>query len=78
MLDIHWISEGNGYCIQSSHLRYNGSWSYAATGSYTLPWENKTCELTISLHPVMNMASNFTIGKCRATGLVVKYTGLGH
>ena len=69
MLDIHWSSEGNDYCIQSSHMRVTGSWNYAATGFYTLPLENKTYELTIALHPVMNMApnftiSNFTIGKC--------------
>ena len=68
MLDIRWSSEGNDYCIQYSHMRVNGNWNYAATAFYTLPLENKTYELTIALHPVMNMASNFTIGKYRTTG----------
>ena len=45
-------------------MRVSGSWNYAATAFYTLSLENKTYELTIALHPVMNMASNFTIGKC--------------
>ena len=72
MLDIHWSSERNDYCIQCSHMRVYGSWNYAATAYYILPLENKTYELTIGLHPVMNMVSNFTIGKCRATGLVLK------
>ena len=72
MLDIYWSSEGNDYCIQSSHLRVNGSWSYAATAFYTLPLENRTYELTIALHPVVNMVSKFIIGKCRATGLMLK------
>ena len=61
MLDIHWSSEGNDYCIQSS---VNGSWIYTVNASYTIPLENETYELTIALHPVMNMVSNFTIGKC--------------
>ena len=67
MLDIRWSSEGTDYCIQYSHMRVNGNWNYAATAFYTLPLENKTYELTIALHPVMNMASNFTIGKYRTT-----------
>ena len=44
-------------------MRVNGSWNYAATAFYTLPLENKTYELAIALHLVMNMVSNFTIGK---------------
>ena len=71
MLYIHWSSEGNGYCIRSSHMRVNGSWSYVTTASYTLPLENKTYELTIALHPVMYMVSNFTIGKCRTLGWIL-------
>ena len=76
MLDIHWSSEGNSYCIQYSHMRVNGGWNYAATAFYILPLENKTCELTIALHPVMNMVSNFTIGKCRTIGLVAKNSNI--
>ena len=77
MLDIHWSSERTDYCIQYSHImRVNGNWNYAATAFYTLPLENKTYEITIALHPVMNMVSNFTIGKCRATGLVLKNSNI--
>ena len=55
MLDIHWSSEGNDYSIQSSHMRDSGRWNYAATAFYTLPLENKSYELAIALHLVMNM-----------------------
>ena len=64
MLDIHWSSERNDYCIKYSHMRVYGSWNYVSTAFYILPLENRTYELTIALHPVMNMVSNFTIGKC--------------
>ena len=57
MLDIQWSSEGKDYCIQSSHLSFNGN------ASYTVQLENKTIELTIANLPVMKM-SNFTIGPC--------------
>ena len=57
MLDIQWSSEGKDYCIQSSHLSFNGN------ASYTVQLENKTVELTIANLPVMKM-SNFTIGPC--------------
>ena len=68
MLDIDWVSEGNGYCIQSlTHPRANGSWNYLTTASYTLPLENTTYQIMISLHPDMNMASNFTIGNVHNT-----------
>ena len=72
MLDIHWSSEGTDYCIKYSHMRIYGGWNYVTTAFYILPLENRTYELTIALHPVMNMVSKFTIGKCRATGLVLK------
>ncbi len=58
------------------HMRVNGSWSYVATAFYILPLENRTYELTIALHPVVNSVSNFTIGKCRATGLVLKNSNI--
>ena len=77
MLDIHWSSEGTDYCVQYSHImRGNGNWNYAATAFYTLPLENKTYEMSIALHSVMSMVSNFTIGKCRATGLVLKNSNI--
>ena len=52
-------------------MRVNGNWNYVTTASYTLPLENKTYELTIALHPVLNMFSNFTIGKCRPLGWIL-------
>ena len=65
MLDILWDSEGNGYCIQSSaHPRINGIWNHVTNASYTLQLMDTTYNLLISLHPEMNMTSNFTIGMC--------------
>ena len=64
MLVIHWNSEGQGYCIQSfAYPRVNGIWNHVTNASYALPLMNTTYEIIIFLHPEMNMASNFTIGK---------------
>ena len=63
MLDIHWEPEGNCYYIQlCTHPGVTESRNSVTTASYILPLENKTYEITISLHPEMNIASNFTIG----------------
>ena len=65
MLDILWVSEGNGYCIQySAHPRINGIWNHVTEGSYPLSLMNTTYKVLISLRPEMNMISNFTIGMC--------------
>ena len=62
MLDIHWNSDGNGYCysIQSSA---HGNWNHVNSASYTILLMN-TYKISISLHHEMNMISNFTIGMC--------------
>ena len=65
MLDILWRSEGSGYCIQySAYPRINWIWNHVTDASYTLLLMNTTYNLLISLHPEMNMISNFTIGMC--------------
>ena len=64
MLDIHWNSDGNGYCIQySAPPRLNGNWNHVTNASYTILLMNTTYKISISLHK-MNMTSNFTIGMC--------------
>ena len=65
MLDIHWNSDGNGYCIQySAHPRLNGNWNHVTNASYTILLMNTTYKISIALHHEMNMTSNFTIGMC--------------
>ena len=59
VLYVDWSSKAKCYYIQSStHPEINGTWN-SVNGPYTLPWINKTYQITISLD---SETSNFTIG----------------